>query len=72
MVSRCYASGNLLTVSLIRAFLDCRPRGMLGTLRNYDGDGNGNVRKAIGSMSKTRILHVHHAFLYISLKYLHN
>ena len=34
----------------------------LGTLRNYDGDGNGNVKKAIGLMSKTTTLHVHHAF----------
>ena len=44
----------------------------IGTLRNYDGDGNGNVKKAIGLMSKTTILHVHHAFLYISLPSLHN
>ena len=34
-----------------------------GTVRNYDGDGNGNVKKAIGLMSKTTTLHVHHAFL---------
>ena len=34
----------------------------LGTLRNYDGDVNGNVKKAIGLMSKTTTLHVHHAF----------
>ena len=34
----------------------------LGTLPNYDGDGNGNVKKAIGLMSKTTTLHVHHAF----------
>ena len=27
---------------------------VLGTLRNYDGHGNGNVKKAIGSMSKTK------------------
>ena len=31
------------------------------TLRNYDGDGNGNVKKVIGFMSKTTTLHVHHA-----------
>ena len=37
------------------------------TLRNYDGDGKENVKKAIGLMSKTTTLHVHHAFLYISL-----
>ena len=28
----------------------------------YYGDGNENVKKAIGLMSKTTILHVHHAF----------
>ena len=39
-----------------------------GTLRNHDGDGNENARKATGLMSKTTILHVHHAFLYISLQ----
>ena len=43
-----------------------------GTLRNYDGDGNGNVKKAIGLMSKTTTLHVHHAFLYISFLFLHD
>ena len=32
-----------------------------GTLRNYDGGGNGNVKRAIGLTSKTT-LHVHHAF----------
>ena len=38
----------------------------LGTLRSADGDGNENVKKAIGLISKTTILHVLHAFLYIS------
>ena len=44
---------------------------IIGTLRNYDGDGNENVKKTIGLMSKTTTLHVHHAFLYISLSFLH-
>ena len=44
----------------------------IGTLRNYDGDGNEKVKKAIGLMCKTTTLHVHHAFLYISLQSLHN
>ena len=44
----------------------------VGTLRNYDGDGNRNVKKAKGLMSKTTILHVHHAFLYTSLPSLLN
>ena len=43
-----------------------------GTLRNHDGDGNENARKATGLMSKTTTLHVHHAFLYIWLPSLHN
>ena len=42
------------------------------TLRKHNGDGNGNAKKAIGLMSKTTTLHVHHAFLYISLPSLHN
>ena len=45
---------------------------LLGTLRNYDGDGNENVKKAIGLLSETTSLHVHHAFLYISLPLLHD
>ena len=44
----------------------------LGTLQNHDGDGNRNVKKPIGLMSKTTTLHVHHAFLYSSLLSLHN
>ena len=46
-------------------------RGKLGRLSSDDGNGNKNVKKAIGSMNKT-ILHVHHAFLYISLPSLHD
>ena len=45
---------------------------LLGTLRNYDGDGKENVKKAMGLMSRTTTLHVHRAFLYISLLSLHN
>ena len=40
---------------------------IIGTLRNCDGDGKENINKAMGLMSKTTTLHVHHAFLYISL-----
>ena len=40
---------------------------IIGTLQNYNGDDNGNVKKAKGLMSKTTTLHVHHAFLDISL-----
>ena len=38
-----------------------------GTLRCHDGNDNENVKKAIGRISKTTTLHVHLAFLYISL-----
>ena len=44
----------------------------IGTLRNYDGNDKENIKKAIGLMSKTTTLQVHHAFLYISLLSLHN
>ena len=45
-------------------------------LSNDEGDGNGNgnenVKTAIGLLSKTTSLHVHHAFLDISLPLLHD
>ena len=34
----------------------------LGALRSNDADGNENVEKTIGFISKTTTLHVHHAF----------
>ena len=45
---------------------------LIGTLRSDDGDGNENAKKAIGLITKTTILHIHHAFLYISLPSLHD
>ena len=45
---------------------------LLGSLSNDDGDGNENSKKAIGLISKTTTLHVHHAFMYISLPSLHD
>ena len=44
----------------------------VGSFRNDDGDGSENVKKVIGLISKTTTLHVHHAFLYISLPSLHH
>ena len=35
---------------------------IFGTLRNYDGHGKENVKQAIGLMSKTKTLHMHHTF----------
>ena len=61
---------------MVALFLDDSKRELkketLRTLRSDDGDGNGNATKAIGLISKTTILHVHHAFLYISLPSLHD
>ena len=39
---------------------------ILGTSRSNDADGNENVKKVIGFISKMTTLHVHQAFLYIS------
>ena len=43
---------------------------VIGTLRS--DVGNENVKKAIGLITKTTILNVHHALLYISLPSLHD
>ena len=43
-----------------------------GSFSNDDGDGSEDVKKAIGLLRKTTSLHVHHAFLYISLPSLHD
>ena len=45
---------------------------ILGSFSNDDGDGNEDVKKAIGLLRKTTTLHVHQAFLYISLPSLHD
>ena len=50
----------------------CRVVESLGSFSNDDGDGNEDVRKAIGLLRKTTTLHVHHTFLYISLLSLHD
>ena len=39
---------------------------------NDHGDGNEDVKEAIGLLRKTTTLHVHHTFLYISLSSLHD
>ena len=46
--------------------------GTIGSFSNNDGDGKEDVKKAIGLLRKTTTLHVHHAFLYISLLSLQN
>ena len=47
----------------------------IGSFSNVNGDGDGDgkedVKKAIGLSRKTTTLHVHHAFLFISLPSLH-
>ena len=45
---------------------------LLGTLRSDDGDGNEYVKKAIGLITKTTTLRLHHAFLYMPLPSLHD
>ena len=47
------------------------PLHILGILSNDDGDVNDNGKKGIGLISKTTTLHVHRAFLCISLPTLH-
>ena len=44
----------------------------VGILRYNDADGNENVKKTKGLISKTTTLHVHHPFLYISFLFLHD
>ena len=44
----------------------------IGTLRSNDPDGNENIEKTIGLISKTTTLHVHHACLYISSLFFHD
>ena len=44
----------------------------LGSLTNENDDSNENVKKQYVLISKPTALHVHHAFLYISLLSLHN
>ena len=65
----------------IRTYVNLLGVKTIGAVQNYEGNGNGNgngnVKKAIGLMSfmcKTTTLHVHvhHAFLYISLPSLHD
>jgi len=47
-------------------------RSLLGSFSNGGGDSSENVKKTIGLISKTTTLHVHHAFLYISLRSRHD
>ena len=44
----------------------------IGTLRSNDADGNENVKKTIGLISKTTTSHVQHTFLFISFLFLHD
>ena len=40
---------------------------LVESFSNEDGNDNKKGKKAIGLISKTTTLHVHHTFLYISL-----
>ena len=50
----------------------CCVNSLVGTLRSNDADGNENVKKTKGLIRKPTTLHVHHAFLYISVLFLHD
>ena len=45
---------------------------LLGTLRSNHADGNENVKKTIGFISKTTTWHVHHAFCTFLCPFLHD
>ena len=47
-------------------------REIIGNFSNDNGDRNENGKNAIGLISKTTILHVHHTFWKISLSSLHD
>ena len=59
-----YIFCNFGAMSLV-AKTPCKASLILGTFSN--DKGKGNVKKPVGLLSKTTTLHVHHAFLYISL-----
>ena len=49
-----------------------KEQGVTAVRGDGDGDGDENHKNAIGLISKTTTLHVHHTFLYISLTSLHD
>ena len=48
------------------------PKQLAGSFSNDNGDSSENFKKAIGLLRKTTNLHMHHAFLHISLLSLHD
>ena len=67
--------GNWIRNASRKCFWDCYWRcasQLLGTLRSNDADGNENVEKTIGLISKTTNSHVHQTFLYFSFPFLHD
>ena len=76
---RCHRKNNWSSVAVV--WNDNLPRmhafhaadtKILGSLCNEDGDGNENLKKAVGLWTRTTALHVHHTFWYISLPSLHD
>ena len=63
--------GGLYLEGLIHGGAYFRNFTVLGALQNYNDDSNRNVKKSVGLLRKTT-LYMHHAFLYISLRSLHN
>ena len=50
----------------------CARKLEIGSFSIDDGNGNQDVKIAMGLLRKTTTLHAHHAFLYISLPSLHD
>ena len=73
-----YLAVNVVIFSMIWLELlhSCMSRGstnlLMRNLSNAGGDGNENGKNAIGLISKTTTLHMHHAFLFLSLLSLHD
>ena len=59
-------------ITIVRGDFNIICFAIIGSLRCTYGDGNENIKKQLVKISKTTTLHVHHAFLYISLPSLHD
>ena len=75
LMARVHYSGSLFQTNICRRRPPGDPRAheLVGRFSNDDDDdGNENVKKPIGLLSRTSRLQVHHAFWYISLPLLHD
>ena len=58
----CFSSFSTCNYFVFTLFTVCFVNLLIGTLRSNDADGDENVQKTIGFISKTTALHVHHTF----------